>query len=688
MKSVPLPLRGVYAVGIVTTGLLPLLFVPGAACAAPPVISFDTTGGDAWTFEKQLEGRFAPAVCDRILVHTSHGAVEATIAGERFFAKVPLRERVNEVSAACLDGGTEIARSATLRWTVPLRDVPKAWIRTRVTATSIRMDGGRSQLAPATPAPIVSYGWRARAGNPAPLHLVSPGADLDVQQAAGEAIELAAPGVDGEYYVALRVADALGRVDESTAVFRVGDGRAIAVDLEREHPSWVDSAVLYGIAPFFFGEPAFRQVIERLDEIAGLGATAVWLSPVTASPEDDFGYAVLDHFRLRATFGDEDEFRALVGRAHALGLRVLLDFVPNHASERHRYFIAAERDGPTSPYYDWFQRDDAGNVTQYFDWEHLRNFDYDHPEVQNHVIAAFAHWVREYGVDGFRVDASWAVRERAPEFWPRLRAELKRIDPDLFLLAEASARDPYYVENGFDAAYDWTGNLGEWAWGGVFDGPQPDLAALRAALTNNGAGFPPDTLILRFLNNNDTGARFITRHGTGLTRVAAALVFTVPGLPLIYNGDEVGAAFEPYDEGPPIVWRDIHGLVPYYTRLSELRRSAPALAGRELELVPTDQDDAVLAFLRPGASAEGTLLVVLNFSAERRRIRFLDGDLVAPVAGAGTATDLFSGAKVRFAPDPAMLDIETYGVLILRGYPAQTLDDQLSSSSWMGDSSS
>jgi cyclomaltodextrinase / maltogenic alpha-amylase / neopullulanase len=661
MKSFPVSPRGVRAVGSFTTGLLPLLFVLGTACAAPPLVSFDTTGGDAWTFEKRLEGRFSPTACDRVLVQTSYGAVEATLAGERFFANVPLREHVNEVSAACLDGGTEVARSASQRWNVPLRDVPKAWIRTLITATSIVLDAGRSEAAPATPAPIVSYGWRARAGNPAPLRLVSPGADLDSQQAAGEAVELVAPGVDGEYYVELRVTDTLGRTDQSAAVFRVEDGRAVAVDLGHEHPAWVDSAVLYGIAPFFFGEPGFERITERLDEIAELGATAIWLSPVTASPEDDFGYAVLDHFRLRAAFGDEREFRALIGRAHALGLRVLLDFVPNHASERHPYFIAAERDGLRSPYYDWFQRDAAGNVTQYFDWTHLKNFDYDTPEVQNHIIAAFAHWVREFGVDGFRVDASWAVRERAPEFWPRLRAELKRIEPDLFLLAEASARDPYYVDNGFDAAYDWTWNLGEWAWSDVFDGPQPDLTALRAALTNGGAGFAPNSLILRFLNNNDTGARFITRHGVGQTRVAAALLFTVPGLPLIYNGDEVGAAFEPYDEGPPLAWRDTHGLVPYYKRLAKLRRSVPALGSPILELVSTDQDDAVLAYVRPGASAEGTLLVVLNFSAERRRVRLLDRVAVGP----GKATDLLTGTKVQIAPRSLAIDVEGFSALVL-----------------------
>ncbi|HEX7062937.1 MAG TPA: alpha-amylase family glycosyl hydrolase, partial [Woeseiaceae bacterium] len=287
------------------------------------------------------------------------------------------------------------------------------------------------------------------------------------------------------------------------------------------------------------------------------------------------------------------------------------------------------------------------------------------PEVQSYVIAAFAHWVRAYGVDGFRVDASWAVRRRAPEFWPRWRAELKRIDPDLFLLAEASARDAYYVEHGFDAAYDWTDALGEWAWSDAFDGPQPDLAALRAALTNGGAGFPPDTLIFRFINNNDTGPRFITRHGVAATRVAAALLFTVPGIPLIYNGDEVGAEFEPYDEGPPIAWRDPHGLIPHYRRLAELRRSLPALADRTLELVATDQDDVVLAYLRPGGSVDAALLVVLNFAREPRRVRFRNSEAVAAVLDERGATDLLTGREVRLAVNDQALEVGATSALIL-----------------------
>lgn len=262
----------------------------------------------------------------------------------------------------------------------------------------------------------------------------------------------------------LRVTDALGRSDDSTAVFQVVDGEPKEVDLAHYRPTWTRDAVVYGVSPFAFRKHSYEEIRARLRDIAQLGATVIWLSPITAAPSDDFGHAVTDHFRSRLEFGPERQLRALIDAAHAFGLRVIMDFVPNHFSVEHRYCIDAVRQKAQSPYSAWFERDASGEPTHYFDWEYLKNLEYDNPEVQRYMIEAFAHWVREFGVDGFRVDVSWGVRERAPEFWPRWREELKRIDPDLLLIAEAAARDGYYFSHGFDAAYDWTEQLGQWAW--------------------------------------------------------------------------------------------------------------------------------------------------------------------------------------------------------------------------------
>ena len=619
-------------------------------------MTLDSAGGDAWTFEKQIQGAIS-GVCKEVVVRTGAASVPAVVTGSRFYAPVPLRQGANELHAECRNDKRIAAQSEAQHWFVQIADEPKAWIRLRATLNSIWADAGRSTPAPGSAAPLTRIEWSQLPGNPAAL--VEVGAQASLDGALAERIEVRTPEKDGEYYLRLRVTDALGRSDESIAVFRVRGGRALEINLAIEHPRWVDAAVVYGVAPFFFGAAGFDAVRERLDEIAALGATALWISPVTAAAAGDFGYAVTDHFRLRETFGDDASFRRMVERAHALGLKVLIDFVPNHVSTEHRYYRDALRGGKRSAYYAWFDRDEAGEITHYFDWTHLKNLEYDNAEVQNHIIAAFAHWVRDYGVDGFRVDASWAVRERAPEFWPRWRAELKRIDPDLFLLAEASTIDPYYVAHGFDAAYDWTTNLGEWAWREVFDESRVDLGRLRRALTNDGAGFPADALTFRFINNNDTGERFITRHGPALTKLAATLLFTLPGVPLIYNGDEVGAELQPYDEGPPIEWRDAYGLTPHYTRLARLRRERAALQGRQLDVLAMDAAEFVLAYRRPGASAAEDLLVLLNFDTQPRAVRLSD-------TGARSFVDLLTDSVVETHGREAVLRMGPQQALILR----------------------
>jgi cyclomaltodextrinase / maltogenic alpha-amylase / neopullulanase len=588
------------------------------------LISFDSIGGDAWTFALDVSGH-AGRECEGVTIVSPLGETQALRIGERFAARVSLRSGENRIEALCTRHDRKPARSGSQLWQVPLTEAPKAFIRIRALDGSVFLDARGSQTAPAQPAPLATFEWRARSGNPAPLYL-RDGRALATQHAvAGERLELAVPGRDGEYYVSLQATDAAGRVDRSTGVFRVIGGNAREVDLRTEHPAWVDAAVVYGAAPYFFEPATFAGVEQRLDEIAALGATVLWLSPVTAAASGDFGYAVTDPFRLRPQFGGETAFRSLVEAAHRAGLRVLVDFVPNHLSTQSEYFRNAARHARSSPYYDWFDRDAAGEVTHYFDWSHLANLDYDNPQVRGYVTAAFASFVRDFGVDGFRVDASWAVARRAPEFWPQLRAELQRIDPDILLLAEASGRDAYPLANGFDAAYDWTARPGEWAWHDAFaeDG-RVRVDALRTALLSESQGAAPSMLLLRFINNNDTGRRFIERFGLPLTKVAATLLFTLPGLPLIYNGDEAGAVFAPYDEGPPIRWNDAGELASHYRKLALLRRQSAPLRGAQLQLLRTNRDEAVLAYLRPGASSGDDLLVLLNFSDEPIRVRGLD----------------------------------------------------------------
>lgn len=430
--------------------------------------------------------------------------------------------------------------------------------------------------------------------------------------------------------------------------------------------------IVYDASPFFFapaGRNGFAAIQARLPAIAALGANAILLSPVTAASHGDFGYAVTDEFRLRRRFGSPAQLRSLIRAAHAAGLRVLLDMAANHLSDQSPYFRDAQRRGRQSPYFDWFERDAAGGPVHYFDWKNLENLNYGKPAVRRYMLAAFSHWLRDYGVDGFRLDAAWAVRQRDPQFWPALRARLERIDPHVILIAEASGREGYYPAHGFDAEYDWSSQLGQWAWHGVFSPPGrlPDLARLRTVLAGAGKGYPRHARLLRFLDNNDTGERFITRHGVGQTRAAIELLFTLPGIPLIYDGEEVGAAFEPYDEGPPIAWRDRYGLRSLYARMSRERCAVSALTGAPILLLATDHQRQVIAYLRPGSGGGSTALVAINFSAAPVRIRLRRGPALVGFSSA-SARDLASGRRWQVHLPAGRLSLGAYGgVIVISG---------------------
>lgn len=639
--------------------VLCLLATVGAVPALAQQVMLTSEGGDAWTFHKRIEGTVTGGTCDEIAVSGPAGSVMATQTGAQFIAILPLRKGVNPVRASCWRDGVAVTASMPQRWTVRLADQPKAVPRIAPTERGLTFDAGASEMAPGEPAPIVAWRWTARPRSEDVANREAPA----VAFASGRRVEIELPP-RGDYDVELSIADAAGRSDTGFARLRVQDGKAAAIDPRDDRPHWLDNAVVYGAVPFLFGPSGLPDVTARLGAIRALGATAIWLSPIMESPGEDFGYAVVDPFAVRGSLGGEAALRHLVHAAHALGLRVLLDLVPNHLSEHHPYHADAARRGAASAYAGFFDRDSAGAATSYFDWSHLKNLNFDNAEVQRYVIEASLRWVRDFGIDGFRVDASWGVRQRAPEFWPRWRAELKRIKPDLLLLSESSARDPYYLSQGFDATYDWTDKLGEWTWQSAFDGPNA-ADALRHALAVAVAGRGGQDRVLRFLENNDTGARFVTRHGGGMTRAAAAMLLTLPGVPLIYAGQEIGAAYEPYGPRKAIDWRnDPEGLRAFYTRLIALRARTPALRGAELRLLETDAR-AVLAYIRPGATRDDDLIVALNFSGAAVRARFTAPEIAAFVR-AGDVLDLVTGDAGAELGADASLELPPFGAVLLR----------------------
>jgi cyclomaltodextrinase / maltogenic alpha-amylase / neopullulanase len=602
-------------------------------------VRFDMRGGDAFAWSEVVRG--TTSCSDTMISVNGANDVSVHTTGQNFTATIPLAPGRNEVVASCggSSGGTDA--SSPLVWDERLRPGPMARIRVTVDADTVILDGGGSLAGKPDGAKIVRYTWHTDQRHPSALTVATGSQRLGT--ASGRRLELRAPARDGEYYVSLTVRDADGRTDTNTTYFVVRNGLPRPVNMMRQHPSWIDSAVIYAPIPQLWGNGGPRAIDHRLRYLKHLGVDALWLWPPTEERENGEPYRITDYFKLDPSWGPEPAFKRMVDHAHRLGMHVLIDFVPNHTSTAAPYYVDQTKYGRASHYYDFYDRNATGKITNYdqiFGSGGHPNLNYDNPEVRRMITQASVHWVRDLGVDGFRVDAAWAVERRRPSFWPEWRRALKRVDPDLLLLAEGSAVDPYFFSHGFDVAYDWTSHPGQWAWTSAFKFPNQTGALLAPAITNNGKGYAHDAIVLRFLNNNDTGIRFVDQYGPELTRVAAALQFTVPGIPALFAGDEIGASYEPYSNLTPIPWKDRHGLRPFYQRLIQIKHGVSSLRSHDIDVLRASPDGA-LVYVRPAFAGGPPVLVLLNFG-HRATVSF---PLTAPAGaavGSGAVRDLLT----------------------------------------------
>lgn len=410
---------------------------------------------------------------------------------------------------------------------------------------------------------------------------------------------------------------------------------------------------MYGVIPRIFSDTGLAGVADRCADLSALGVTHLWLSPIFAHPPGDFGYAMTDYRALDPEYGTAADLHQLVETAHRHDLRVLLDFAPNHTSSEHPFYLDVQAHNTASSYETYYVRRPDGQHDYYFNWTNLINLDYRTAEVEEHVMDALAYWVSEFDIDGYRMDAAWGVRNRTPDFWPRCVKALLALKPDLFLLAEASARDPYYLEAGFDAAYDWTDELGVWAWTEAFAAEPSPAAALHRLLTDSS----DHGTTLRFLNNNDTDERFISRHGSDRFKLATALLLTLPGIPCLYMGDEVGVEFSPYKQRETVTYPDAPDLVAFHRELIALRREHLGTT-HDAVMVETDEPGQCLAYRQP-ATGGGEVLCVLNFGPARDVV-------VRSVPRGDAAVDLLSGATYAAAGDRLTVPLDSDGFAVIR----------------------
>ncbi|NNF07890.1 MAG: alpha-amylase [Candidatus Eisenbacteria bacterium] len=309
-------------------------------------------------------------------------------------------------------------------------------------------------------------------------------------------------------------------------------------------PSSFEQGFLYSIYPrAFSNEGTLDAVLPHLDRLVNLGACGLWFLPLhpvgLLARKGSLGspYSIRNYQELDPAYGTVEGFARLVQEAHDRGLKVILDFVANHAAHDHHLL---------SSHPEYFHHDDQGHPTQRVsDWSDIVDWNFESPEVSDYLIQSGSFWMREVGLDGFRCDVAGMVPLK---FWNRFREAIAEVHPEPFLLAEW--QDALHHVSAFNASYDWHvfRTMREVAQG------KASLSTLEQSFTDWTTNFPKRAIPLRFLENHDEN-RVMSYLNAKRLPAYAAVAFLSGGLPLIYNGQEIGAKHRPsLFEADPIPW--------------------------------------------------------------------------------------------------------------------------------------
>jgi cyclomaltodextrinase len=419
---------------------------------------------------------------------------------------------------------------------------------------------------------------------------------------------------------AVPVAERHGIADTLTIQSERADGQTVDVSFDRpaDAPSWVHDATIYEIfVREFAGETVdttFEEIERRVPYLESLGVDAVWLTPVLKSPTRH-GYHITDFFDTATDLGTRGEFESLVERLHEADIKVLFDLVINHTSRDHPNFQLHRAD--VADYADHYERipaeQDTTNVDwagddapgHYFNWTMIPNVNYDSLAVREWMLGVLDEWAPL--VDGFRCDVAWGVPHG---FWKEVRERLKAHDEDFLLLDETVPRDAAFRENEFDIHYDT--DL-YYTLRDIGTGDAPASTIVDALADSQHHGYPDEAIHMRYVENHDE-ERYATECDDGSFRPAVAATFTLPGVPMIYYGQERGVS----ESRGTMRWHDGDAdLTAFHRRLVELRNEQPALRSTSVTPVECDvhagDDECVVAYERTG---EDELIVVLNFGTD------------------------------------------------------------------------
>lgn len=401
-----------------------------------------------------------------------------------------------------------------------------------------------------------------------------------------------------------------------------------------KHPEWSRNANIYEVnIRQFTPEGTLKAFMAHIPRLEKMGVDILWLMPVTPIGElerkGSLGsyYSVRDYQAVNPEFGTLEDLKNLVDSAHARGMYVILDWVANHTAWDNPWIT--EHPG-------WYKKDSTGAILSPYDWSDVAQLDYGKKQLWAAMRDAMKFWLVQTGVDGFRCDVAWAV---PIEYWDWLRPQLELVKP-VFMLAEAEG--PEYHLKAFDMSYAWEMHhmMGE-----IYQGTK-NAYDLQGNLNKQDTLYPSDAYRMNFTSNHDENSW----KGTEYERLGesvlafAVLTATLPGMPLIYNGQE--SAFNrrlAFFEKDSVDWKD-YSLAPFYQRLLDLKHRHQALWngswGGRFERIPSGADSSLFVFTREREGEK--VLVMTNLSKKVREAR-LKGPGIE-----GSYKEFFTGEEATF----------------------------------------
>lgn len=354
----------------------------------------------------------------------------------------------------------------------------------------------------------------------------------------------------------------------------------------------------------FSEEGTFDALTARLPELKDFGVNILWLLPIhpigmeERKGPDGSPYAIQDYFAVNPDLGTEEDFQELVDAAHQHGMKVIIDSVMNHTS--HDSVWATQHP-------EWFMRDEEGNPKpEHPDWADVVDLDWENPVVWEQGTKVLEYWVREFNIDGYRCD----VADLMPHDWWAQAVEATEQVKPVIMLAESQKPDHHLY--GFDLTYNEGVRDTTMA---ILEGKRPAYA-LKNEVFSRIYGYPEGAAQILFTENHDKDRAVNEYGGAAGAKLGAVLTTTLPGIPLLYTGTEVGADADRnetfFTKTAVDFSTDPHGMRAHWKALLDFRKQHESLQIGDITFPDYDQEENIFAYER--AHGEDRVLVVLNLT--------------------------------------------------------------------------